>query len=57
MQLLSPRFIRHKYAPDFFGMNVNLFNAEIRPYLTEIRIGKQGIAFDAIDMNVLADQY
>jgi hypothetical protein len=57
MQLLNPRFIRHKYAPDFFGMNVNLFNAEMRPYLTEIRIEKQGVAFDSIEMNVLADQY
>ena len=57
MQLLSPRFIRHKNAPDFFGMNVNSFNAEIRPYLTEIRIDKQGIAFDAIEMNDVADQY
>jgi hypothetical protein len=38
-------------------MDPNRFNAEVRPYLTEIPIGKQGIAFDRIDLDAWVDQY
>jgi hypothetical protein len=35
----------------------NRFNAEVRPYLTDIPIGQQGIAFDRLDMDDWADDY
>ena len=53
----QPRLIRLKDAPDFFGMDIKRFNREIRPLLTEIRIGCQGRAFDRLEMEALADDY
>jgi len=38
-------------------MDPNRFNAEVRPYLVEIPIGKQGIAFDRIDLDAWIDDY
>ena len=46
----QPRFIRLRDAPLFFGMDKNRFNRDLRPRLTEIRIGKQGRAFDRLEM-------
>lgn len=54
---IQPRLIRLRDAPGFFGMDKNRFNAEIRPKLTEIRIGRQGRAFDRLEMEAAADQY
>ncbi len=51
------RFIRLKDAPRYLGMDPNRFNAEVRPYLTVIPIGKQGVAFDRIDLDAWAEQY
>ena len=52
-----PRLVRVRDAPAFFGMNKNLFNREVRPRLTEIRIGKQGRAFDRLEMEAAAEEY
>ncbi len=52
-----PRFIRLRDAPDYLGMDRNRFNAEVRPFLTEIPIGIQGIAFDRLELDVWADNY
>ncbi len=52
-----PRLIRLRDAPNYLGMDPNRFNAEVRPYLTEIPIGKQGIAFDRLDLDAWVDQY
>ena len=38
-------------------MDVNRFNVEVRPYLTEIPIGSQGIAFDRLEIDAWADEY
>lgn len=51
------RFIRLRDAFDYLGMDKNRFNAEVRPYLIEIPIGRQGIAFDRLEMDAWADQY
>ncbi len=51
------RFIRLRDAFDYLGMDKNRFNSEVRPYLTEIPIGRQGIAFDRLEMDAWADQY
>ncbi len=52
-----PRFIRFRLAPSYLGMDRNRFNAEVRPYLLEIPIGSQGIAFDRLDLDAWADDY
>jgi hypothetical protein len=54
---ILPRLIRLRDAPHYLGMDPNRFNAEVRPYLIEIPIGKQGIAFDRIDLDAWVDQY
>jgi len=54
---LLPRLIRLRDAPTYLGMDRNRFNREVRPRLTEIRIGIQGIAFDRIDLDAWADDY
>lgn len=54
---IQPRFIRFGSAPEYFGMDRNRFNAEVRPYLTEIAIGTQGIAFDRLEMDEFAEHY
>lgn len=54
---LLPRFIRFRSAPAFFGMNKNHFNQLIRPRLTAIRIGQQGLAFDRLEMEAAAEEY
>ena len=41
-----PRIIRFRDAPAYLGMDRNRFNAEVRPHVTEIPIGKQGVGFD-----------
>ncbi len=54
---ILPRLIRHRDAPRYLGMDVNLFNAVVRPHLVEIPIGKQGVAFDRLDLDAWVDQY
>ena len=52
-----PRFVRLRDAPDYLGMDRNRFNRLVRPNLVVIPIGKQGIAFDRLDLDDWADQY
>ena len=54
---MQPRLIRLKNASKYLGMDKNRFNREVRPYLQELRIGKQGIAFDRLDLDQWVDQY
>ena len=54
---LLPRLIRFRDAPFYLGMDRNRFNAEVRPYLTVVPIGGQGIAFDRIELDAWVDQY
>ena len=54
---ILPRLLRLKDAPSYLGMNKNLFNQLVRPYLISIPIGVQGIAFDRIDLDDFAEQY
>ena len=51
------RLYRLRDAPTYLGMDVNRFNFEVRPYLTEIPIGKQGIAFDRLELDAWVDEY
>ena len=52
-----PRFIRFRDVSFYLGMDRNRFNEEVRPYLTEIPIGEQGIAFDRFELDAWADDY
>ena len=51
------RFVRLRDAPQYFGMDRNRFNRDVRPYLTEIPIGAQGVAFDRLEMDVWDNEY
>lgn len=55
--MIQPRFIRLVDAAGYLGMDKNRFNAEVRPVLTEIPMGVQGIAFDRHDLDNWADDY
>src|SRR5437870_4283273 len=57
MNELLPRLIRFRDAPGYLGMDRNRFNREVRPYLTQIPIGVQGIAFDRLDLDAWVEQY
>ena len=46
-----PRIIRLRDTPFYLGMDRNRFNAEARPYLTTIPIGRQGVAFDRLELD------
>ena len=54
---LRPRLIRMRDAPHYLGMDRNRFNSEVRPYLCEIPIGRQGIAFDRVDLDAWLEEY
>jgi hypothetical protein len=51
------RIIRLRDAPAYLGMDKNRYNAEVRPHLTEIPIGKQGIGFDRLELDAWVDEY
>ena len=57
MSTFLPRFIRLRDAPFYLGMERNRFNQDVRPYVDEIPIGKQGVAFDRLDLDAWADEY
>ena len=52
-----PRIIRFRDAPAYLGMDRNRFNAAVRPYLTELPIGAQGIGFDRLELDAWVDDY
>lgn len=54
---IQPRLIRLHDAPAYLGMDKNRFNSEVRPRLIEIPIGKQGIAFDRLEMDAWVEHY
>lgn len=56
-EYLLPRLIRLRDIPLYLGMDRNRFNKEVRPYVTEIPIGKQGKAFDRLDLDQWVDYY
>src|SRR2546423_8379759 len=53
----QPRILRFRDAPRYLGMDRNRFNAEVRPCVTEIPIGKQGIGFDRLELDTWVDDY
>ena len=53
----QPRLIRLRDAAKYLGMDKNRFNSEVRPNLTEIPIGCQGIGFDRLDLDDWFENY
>ena len=45
------------YAPGYLGMCRDEFNKTVRPNVREFPIGKQGVAFDRIELDEWADAY
>ena len=54
---IAPRIVRFRDAPRYLGMDRNRFNAEVRPQLTEVPIGKQGIGFDRLELDAWFEDY
>ena len=54
---IMPRVLRLRDAPRYLGMDRNRFNAEVRPLLTIIPIGRQGVAFDRLELDEWWEQY
>ncbi len=54
---MQPRLIRLRDAPNYLGMDRHRFNKEVRPSLSIIPIGKQGIAFDRLDLDKWVEDY
>jgi hypothetical protein len=54
---ILPRVVRFRDAPFYLGMDRNRFNAEVRPYLTEVSIGTQGIGFDRLELDAWFEDY
>ena len=55
--VLLPRLVRFRDAPAYLGMDRNRFNHEVRPFLTKIPIGQQGIAFDRLELDAWVEDY
>lgn len=54
---ITPRILRFRDAPRYLGMDRNRFNSEVRPYLTEVPIGAQGIGFDRLELDAWFEDY
>jgi hypothetical protein len=57
MSSAVPRILRFRDAPRYLGMDRNRFNFEVRPYVTEIPIGVQGIGFDRLELDAWVEHY
>ena len=55
--VLLPRLVRLRDAPAYLGMDRNRFNSDVRPFLTRIPIGQQGIAFDRLELDAWVEDY
>ena len=54
---LQPRIIRAGQAPTYCGMGRELFAEQIRPFVSVIEMGKQGIGFDRLELDEALDEY
>lgn len=55
--VIVPRFIRLGQAPGYLGVKRDWFNQKVRPYIVEIKEGKNLVLFDRLDLDDWADQY
>src|SRR5262249_39488184 len=52
---ILPRIIRIGEAPAYLGMSRTLFDVDVRPSLTIVRIGTHGLAVDRLELDAWAD--
>jgi predicted DNA-binding transcriptional regulator AlpA len=52
-----PRLLRFRDAPRYLGMDRNKFNELVRPYVPEIPLGSQAVAFNRLDLDAWVDNY
>jgi predicted DNA-binding transcriptional regulator AlpA len=57
VRTINPRLLRLRDVPSYLGMDRNRFNSEVRPFLTTVPIGQQGIAFDRLELDAWVDDY
>src|SRR5690349_20515283 len=55
--ILLPRLLRPAQAAAYLGVGETLFERDIRPYLTEIPLGKSGVGFDRVDLDAWVEQH
>lgn len=55
--ILQPRIVRQRDAPGYVGVDRNKFDAEWRPYLTEVPLGQRALGYDRLELDRLADAY
>ena len=53
----KPRLLRLRDAPRYLGMDRHRFNTDVRSYVTEIKIGNNGVAFDILELDAWVDSY
>ena len=56
-QYMAPRIVRFRDAPFYVGMDRRRLNVAVRPYLTELPIGIQGVGFDGLELDAWMDAY
>ena len=54
---MKQRLIRLKDAPAYLAMDRKVFAKDVRPFIPEIRIGIQGVAFDRLDLDAWIDHH
>ena len=54
---LQPRLIRYRDAPSYCGVGRRVFDRDIRPWMIVIPIGKEGVAFDRLDLDAWIEQH
>jgi predicted DNA-binding transcriptional regulator AlpA len=54
---ILPRVLRYRDAPAYLGMDRSVFDVEVRPYIAEVPIGRQGVGFDRLDLDAWWEQH
>lgn len=52
-----PRVLRAKSAPGYLGMSREVFNQEVKLYVTVVPIGRQGIGYDRFELEAWWEHY
>ena len=54
---ILPRVIRAKHAPAYLGMCRDVFRREVKPFVTQVPIGSQGIGYDRLELDAWWEHY
>jgi hypothetical protein len=53
----TPRLLRIDQACHYLGVNKNFLRSQVRPHVTEIRVGTKGILLDRLELDGWIEQY